>query len=248
MESGRHRGKIGRGLYNARVTDSNRPEGQRQVIQTCQYKVDCEKAPVYDVRTLVLGHAENIDEVNRLVAGGVLVRDSQGAPRLKTAADNPVSSAPVMVAAPAVDQSATTVLLQIAMEAFKSSRQSPSEAVKDFIGIAQLIQPKTPPVDEIVEAVVARLGGSPRGAAADPFAQYEKVQGFLDRAIGSVFERQGINPAAAAAAVVSGESGSSWAPHIAPIMQEIRAFWPEVLHGLRMLKAEQRAAPQRGTA
>jgi hypothetical protein len=232
--------KFGRGLYNARVTDSNRPEGQKQVIQTCQYRIDCEKAPVYDARTLVLGHAENIDEVNRLIAAGVLVRDASGSPRLKNAADTPVSSAPVMAAAP-VDVSATQTLHQIALEAFKQSRQSPSEAIKDFIAISQSLHPPTPPlsVEQIVEAVVTRLGGTPRGVAADPFAQWERVQGFIDRAAGVAAAGIAVNPAVAPA----GEAGASWAPYVAPILQEVRGFWPEILNGLAMLR-NQRAAAQ----
>jgi hypothetical protein len=231
--------KFGRGLYNARVTDSNRPEGQKQVIQTCQYRIDGEKAPVYDVRTLVLSHAENIDEVNRLIAAGTLVRDASGSPRLKTAADIPVSSAPVAAAAP-VDVSATQTLHQIALEAFKQSRQSPSEAIKDFIAISQSLHPPAPAlsVDQIVEAVVTRLGGTPRGAAADPFAQWERVQGFIDRAAGVAAAGISVaNPAAPA-----GDAGASWAPYVAPILQEVRSLWPEILNGLMMLRDRRGAA------
>lgn len=236
--------KFGRGQYNVRVTDSNRPDGQRQVIQTCLYKLsDVDKPPVYDVRTLLLGHNDNIDEVNRLLATGVLVRDGPGAtPRLRTASDAPaVAGAPVYapLAAPA-DRSATDLLYQIAVEAFKSSRQSPTEHVRDSIEIAKLMRPETPAlsVDQIVEAVVTRLGGAPRGVAADPFAQWEKVQSFIERAGGIVAERAGVvNPAAGAGA----PAGESWAPHVAGIISEVRAFWPEVLHGLRMLRAEKGA-------
>ena len=192
------------------------------------------------MRTLVLGHAENIDEVNRLIAAGVLVRDAAGSPRLKTAADIPVSSAAPVAAVAPVDQSATQTLHQIALEAFKQSRQSPSEAIKDFIAISQSLHPATPPlsVDQIVEAVVTRLGGAPRGAAADPFAQWERVQGFIDRAAGVAAAGISVNPA-----VPAGDAGASWAPHVAGILQEVRAFWPEVLNGLAMLR-NQRAAAQ----
>lgn len=236
--------KFGRGQYNARVTDSNRPEGQKQVIQTCQYKLfDVEKPPIYDVRTLVLGHAENIDEVNRLITAGVLVRDSAGSPRLRTAGDTPVASA-APAAAPAGDMNATNLLYQIAVEAFKNSRQSPSEAVKDVIGIAQLLRPEPAPqqpsIDQIADAVVARLGGAPRGAAADPFAQWERVQSFIDRAAGvAVAGVAAANPAAAA----GGEAGASWAPHLASIISEVRSFWPEILSGLRMLRSERAQQP-----
>lgn len=236
--------KFGRGQYNARVTDSNRPDGQRQVIQSCQYKLmDVEKPPVYDVRTLVLGHAENIDEVNRLIAAGMLVRDANGSPRLRTAAD--VSGAAAVPLAyssvPPGDQNATSLLMQIALEAFKTSRQSPSDAVKDVIGIAQLLRPEkhdVPSIDQIAEAVVAKLGAGAARGPADPFANWERVQGFIDRAAGAAVSQ--VNPAGAAAP--AGEGGSSWAPHVAPIISAVREFWPEVLQGLRMLRAEREPA------
>lgn len=238
--------KFGRGQYNVRMTDSNRPDGQRQVIQACQYKLfDVDKPPVYDVRTLLLAHNDNIDEVNRLLASGVLVRDGLGAtPRLRTATDAPATMGAPVYAAPAApaDRSATDLLYQIAVEAFKSSRQSPTEHVRDSIEIAKLMRPETPAfsVDQIVESVVTRLGGAPRGVAADPFAQWEKVQSFIERAGGIVAERAGVvvNPAAA-----GGGDGSSWAPHVAGILSEVRAFWPEVLHGLQMLRAQKPGAP-----
>jgi hypothetical protein len=237
--------KFGRGKYNIRVTDSNRPDGQRQVIQTCPYKLfDAEKPPVYNPQSLVLGHADNIDEVNRLISAGVLVRDASGSPRLRTVTDPPASVAPVYAAPVSPgDRSATDLLYQIAVEAFKTSRQSPTEAVKDVIGMAQFLQrePAAPSIDQIAEAVAAKLGGGPRGPAADPFAQWEKVQGFIDRAAGMVAERAGVASPAAAAAV-AGEAGSSWAPHVASIISEVRAFWPEVLHGIRLLRSEQRGS------
>ena len=89
--------KFGRGEFQVKVTDSNRPEGQKEVVRSCQYKIlEGEKAPVYDPRTLVLSHADNIDEVNRQIMLGVLVRDASGTPRIRTAGD---ASVPIPAAA-----------------------------------------------------------------------------------------------------------------------------------------------------
>lgn len=233
--------KWGRGKYNLRVTDSNRPDGQRQVIQTCPYKLlDVEKPPVYDVRTLLLGHSDNIDEVNRQVAMGVLVRDTAGAPRLRSAADGAVNSAAPVAVAPGPAYLGNDLLLQFAIESLKSARQSPTEQLKDSIEIAKLMRPPEsalPSIDAIADAVATRLGGgAPRGGG-DVFANWEKVQSFIERAGGVV---SSANPAPAAAAAVG--DGSGWAPYLASILAEARAFLPEVVGAWNMMK-NQRNAP-----
>jgi hypothetical protein len=234
--------KWGRGKYNIRMTDSNRPDGQRQVIQTCQYKLlDVEKPPVYDVRTLLLGHSDNIDEVNRLIAMGVLVRDAGGAPRLRTAADSPIAATAPPPAATPSDATATGLLYQIAVEAFKSSRQSPADHVKDTIEIAKLMRDSTPQtpqpsIDQIADAVVARMGGG-RGPS-DPFAGWERVQAFVERIGGGA-----ANPAPAAP-VATGETGAAWAPYAAEIMREARAFWPQIIFGIQTLRGNREKKPE----
>ena len=46
--------------------------GNAKSVRSCQYKITDAGAPVYDVRTLGLAHSDNIDEVNRLIASGVI--------------------------------------------------------------------------------------------------------------------------------------------------------------------------------
>jgi hypothetical protein len=228
---------FGKGAYQIKVVDSNRSEGEKEVVRSCNFDLmDIEKQPVYDVRTLKLAEPKNNDEINRLIVQGVLVRDAaSGAPRLRTAADI-AAAAPVAPVAAPVDNSANALIVQFAMEAFKSTRQSPSEAVKDVVAVAQLLQPKTAPgpsLDQIADAVAARLGGAGRGAV-DPITGWERMQGFLDRA-GAV-----VNPEPAPAAV-AGDGGASWAPHLAHIISEARAFVPEIMQAWFHLRSS--AAP-----
>jgi len=237
---------FGRGTYQIKVVDSNRPEGEKEVVRSCTYEInDTDKPAVYDLRTLKLSEPKNNDEINRLIVQGVLVRDaSTGAPRLRTAAD----IAPVAAAAPvaAVDTSANALIVQFAMEAFKSTRQSPSEAVKDMISIAQAIQPApvaAPSIEQIADAVAVRLGGAGRGA--DPFAGWERVQAFIERAGGVA---AAVNPEGAPAGA-AGDGGASWAPYLANIISEARAFVPELVgawYQLRSSSATAAAAPADG--
>jgi hypothetical protein len=229
---------FGRGAYQVKVTDSNRAEGEKEVVRSFTFDItDCEKAPVYDLRTLKLAEPKNTDEVNRLIVQGLLVRDASGAPRLRTAAD--ISPVPVAAAVAPVDTSANNLIVQFAMEAFKSTRQSPTEAVKDVVSIAQLLQrdpAPVPSIDQIADAVAVRLGG---GRGGDPFSTWEKVQGFIERAGGVVASQAG----GVAAAVVTGDgAGSSWAPHLASIISEARAFVPELVNAWEFIRSPRSAA------
>lgn len=225
--------KFGQGKYNIKVTDSNRPEGQREVVRTCQYKIsDSDKPPVYDVRTLELGHSDNIDEVNRLITMGVLVRDASGAPRLRTAAD----AAPI---APAAVPAATGLPIssdffgQLLLSAFQK-QQTPHDVVSDTLALAKLITPPAPPtptIDQIADAVASRMGNG-RGAAADPFSQWERVQGFVDKIKGVGGPVVGAVTGSDVAA-----ADSSWAPHLANILAQARSFLPEVMGAFRELRA-----------
>lgn len=234
--------KFGRGKYNIRVTDSNRPDGEREVVKTCQYKLhDVEKPPIYDVRTLLLGHSDNIDEVNRLIAAGVLIRDASGAPRLRTAADAPVVTTAPGAAAPA--NTGNDLLLQFALESLRSAKVSPREQLQDSIEIAKLMRPEqaaaaAPSLDQIADAVATRLGGTRAGA--DPIATWEKVQGWVER-IGAANNPQGVAPVAAAAG-----DGSGWAPYLASILAEARAFLPEVVGAWQMMRGKAAAAGENG--
>jgi len=46
---------FGRGTYQIKVVDSNRPEGEKEVVRSCTYEInDTDKPAVYDLRTLKL--------------------------------------------------------------------------------------------------------------------------------------------------------------------------------------------------
>ena len=233
--------KFGRGKYNVKVTDSNRPEGQKEVIKGCQYKIsDSEKAPVYDIRTLKLADPDAIDEVNRLISTGVLVRDAGGAPRLRTAADA-AGPAPAPVApVGAGDLLSRDVLGQVLISVLNRSSANPHDAVKDTIEVARLLHPPQVDFEGMIERVVTRLGGLGKGAPReDAFSVYERIDGFLTKFGGK--------PAAAASNVGSGngvsENGGpkSWVPHLPAVLSEARMLIPEVLAMLRELRAEREA-------
>jgi hypothetical protein len=232
--------KFGRGKYNIRVTDSNRPDGQREVVKSCQYKInDAERAPVYDLRTLLLGHPDAIDEVNRLIAAGILVRDASGAPRLRTAADAPGPAA-VAVPAAAPDLLTRDVLGSVLISLINRNTASPHDAVKDTIEVARLLHPASPPFDieALVERVAARIVGNKNGGRSeDAFQVYERIEGFLSRYGG------GSKPSAAAqnGAVVRESGARSWVPHLPALFSEARLLIPEITGMLRELRAERAA-------
>ena len=236
--------KFGRGKYQIKVTDSNRQSGEQEVVRSCHVNLmDAEKPPVYDVRTLQLANADNIDEVNRLIASGVLVREPSGAPRLRTAADamaDPLSAAAPVAASPF---GSSDIFGQIVLAAINKGSQSPHDVVKDTIEVARLIAPPPsalPSLDQIADAVATRLGGAGRGR--DPFESWERVQGFVDKVRGPVAAVGAVGEAAAAA----GEPGASWAPHLTGILGQLRSLIPEVgamLRDLRTNGTQKNGAP-----
>lgn len=223
--------KFGCGKYQVKVTDSNRPDGQREVVRTCQYKITDAGAPVYDVRTLELGHSDNIDEVNRLITSGVLIRDASGAPRLRTASD----AAPV-VAAPVAGNGDSSFVYQLAMAAVQNAAQSPRDSVKDTIEVARMLMPPPQPVvdlEAIVERVAARFKPSD---PLDVFTQYDKIESFIGR-----FRAPG---AGAVNAVGDGvASTDSWAPHLQGILESATSFLNTGMAAFRELRQNGGAAP-----
>ncbi len=232
--------KFGRGKYNVKVTDSNRLEGQKEVIKGCQYKItDAEKPPVYDLRTLKLADPDAIDEVNRLISTGVLVRDAGGAPRLRTAADG-AGPAPAPVAPVAgSDFLSRDVLGQVIVSMLNRGTANPHDAVKDTIEVAKLLQQPSVDVEGIVERVVNRLGAGRAAPREDAFTVYERIDGFLTKF--------GAKPAAGGNHEGSGNGVSknggpvSWVPHLPAVLSEARMLIPEVLAMLRELRAEREA-------
>lgn len=224
----------GRGLYMLTLNDANRPKGQTEV---CKTWFDCStalKAPQYDPRTLCLGESKNLDEINRLLNAGVLVRDNaNGAPRLRTESDG--TPAPVAAAAPgngSGDPFARVDMGAVLLGLINRGSANPHDTVKDTIEIARMLQPATPALDveTIVERVVARLGGKPNGGGRemDAFAMYERMDGFLSK-----FRGPATVVSASAAAV---DSGDSWAPHLKGIFAEARGLLAEGFAAFRELK------------
>ena len=85
------------------------------------------------------------------------MRDTSGAPRLRTAAD----AGTVAAAAPhAMFAGADSFLHKLAMAAVQNAAQSPRDSIKDTIEVAKMLMPPAqPPVDleAIIERVAARL-------------------------------------------------------------------------------------------
>jgi hypothetical protein len=224
--------QFGRGFYMLVLNDANRPKGQTEV---CKTWFDCgtaQKAPQYDPRTLCLGEPKNLDEINRLLNAGILVRDSSTSPpRVRTNSDG---APPAAAVAPAHngagDPFARVDMGAVLLSLINRGSANPHDTVKDTIEIARMLQPVTPPLDveTIVERVVARLGGKAKGEGRefDAFATYERMEGFLSKFRG---------PAAAASAAAV-DSGDSWAPHLKGIFAEARGLLAEGFAAFRELK------------
>lgn len=233
---------FGRGLYMLNLNDANRGKGQTLVATTW---FDCAlalKPPQYDPRTLCLGEAKNQDEITRLINQGVLVRDRlTGGPRLRNETDGEPPPAVTAAAAPAgggSDLFGRDVLGQVLLGLINRGSANPHDTVKDTIEIARLLHPPAPAfnVDDLVERVAARLGGVPGGAAGRPvdlFANYERVEQFVQKVRG---------PIGTGVAAVAGDNAgalvANWAPHVPGILMEARALIPEIVSAFRQLRAE----------
>ena len=234
---------FGRGLYMMCLTDANRPKGQTEVAKTWFDCASAPKTPQYDPRTLLLGEPKNLDEINRLLNAGVLVRDgATGAPRLRTAADGaPISTPPAGPAQPAAPASpfGQIDLGAVLVSLIDRGSRNPHETVKDTIEVAKLLSPPAQDIETIVERVVTRLGGAKNGGPReDAFAAYERIDGFLTRF--------GAKPATGIVETgpVTKENGArSWLPHLPAVLSEARLLIPELMAGLRELRAERGAVP-----
>jgi hypothetical protein len=240
--------RFGRGKYLMRLNDANRDKGQTEVVKTWFDLDDCEKPAVYDLRTLVLSAPENIDEVNRLVSSGVLIRDASGAPRIRTEADGPATGSHNGNGAGhgTGELVSRDMIGQVLMKLITQSVENPADRVKQSIEIAKLLSPPAAPVlsiDQLADQVVARLslnGGSQ--ASADPFDQWERIERFLAKA-------RGTDGATAAAAAPAGES--SWFREAVNFLTALAQATPLVLNGLDQLQRRRMAmtaAPGNGRA
>jgi hypothetical protein len=200
----------GRGMYMVKFIDANLV-GEQEVAR-CVMDIDDPdvRDSVYDINTLVLNHSDNLDEVARQVALGLLERTPGGGVRVKTteAIAAPVAVSPVAVAptpaataaAPSVaaDASFQTMLLgklvdRLLMDpapavavAAPVAAVSPAQTVRDALELAKLLQPAPAPA--------AAAGG-----LAHELETYERVGEMLDSRI----ERLG-------GAAVAGADSPAW--------------------------------------
>jgi hypothetical protein len=221
----------GRGLYMLVLNDANRPKGQSEM---CRTWFDCgmaPKAPQYDPRTLKLGESKNLDEINRLLNIGVLIRDTNGQPRIRTEADGaPPPAAAAMHNGPptTADMIGKDVLGQVLLSVINRGSESPHQSVKDTIDMARLMIPEHKPidVDTIVERVVSRL--APQAQPVDPFSNYERMENFISKVRG---------PAGVVAAAVDADSSpATWLPHVPGILSEIRGLFREVFQDVQTMR------------
>ena len=97
---------------------------------------------------------------------------------------------------------------QIVLALVNRGSANPHDTVKDTIEIARMLQPAQPAFDleAVVERVAARMGGRVLVAAIDPFANYERVEQFMQRFIPQPA------PAGPAAEASAPAVASGWCP------------------------------------
>lgn len=225
---------FGRGKYMLCFNDANRPRGQKNVCKTFVTLSTANKPPQYDLRTLCLGESTNQDEIQRHMNMGTLIRDRvTGAPRVRTSEDglNPPAPAPQPTYQP--NGSMGLDVNQVLLGLINRGSANPHDTVKDTIEMARLLAPPPVDIEGIIERVATRLSGA-RGGGSDPFSNYEKVEGFLERFAGA---RGG--PAATGPTVDSALSPSTtgWAPHVPGIIREARALLPEIIGAWNYFKS-----------
>jgi len=239
--------KFGRGKYMLKLNDANRPKGQTEVCQSWFRLEDEEKPPVYDIRTLVLGHADNIDEVNRQLAIGNLVRDAvTGAPRVRTQADAD-GPLPVVNGSNGGGELLTRETVgQLILGLVKNGTQHPGEMMKQSIEIAKLLNPPervTTSVDQLQQLrqviEITRMLQPPAAvippaiSSIDPFQNYERIEAFISKVRGD-------------APIAAGGDGAGTLQAVAAIISGLTSAVPQIFEGIeRLRKGPGRAGPVR---
>jgi hypothetical protein len=226
--------KFGRGEYMVILKDENRPKGQTEACRTWFKCPLAEKPPQYDPRTLLLSETSNLDEINRLLNLGVLVRDgANSAPRVRNTNDAPAP--PPAAALPGSNGSGDVlgrdVIGQLLLALVNKGTANPADAVKSTIEMAKAIAP--PPVDfeGMVERVVARLSRRNGNGQQDDdaFTTYERMDAFLSKFRPAV-TGQVLTDAAPAASL---SDPASWLPHLPGVFHELRGLIRDVGQEIR---------------
>jgi hypothetical protein len=216
----------GRGHFLLKVNDANAPAGQQERARVWFIVDDPDLLPVYDPRALMLGDPENADEIARLLACGVLVRDAEtGAVRVKVEAVPVVPGsaagaagvavpAPV-VASPFLDQAmGNQVIMKLLDRALPSATpQTASDVLEQSFQIADRFnngaRGGSQSIEQIVEAVVLRLRPVPAVALSTELETFERVSTLL--------EKVGAGRALDTAAVAGSVPG--WAAVLLPFLE-----------------------------
>jgi hypothetical protein len=232
--------RFGAGKYMLKLNDANRAKGENEVCRTWFKLEDSEKAPVYDIRTLLLGHPDNQDEVNRLLSLGQLVREPSGAPRLRHEGDGSPVAGPSLPPAGGGSSDLLTkeTVGQLILKLVDRGSQSPGDAIRQSIEIAKLLAPPAsaaaPALDvtviaELVAARMAAAGGSRRNGSGDIFENYERLEGFIQKVRGG-----------GSAVAIPGDgaaAGGGWVAAVPGILAGLAGVIPLIIAGVTQLRA-----------
>jgi len=226
--------RMGRGKYLLLLNDANRDRGQKEILRL-QWTIDDPTAPdpVYDLRTLCLAEPENLDEINRLVERGMLLRDAAGNPRLRTDRDPLPGASPSNSNGHGMDGEIKDAMGQVMVHMVKQSMQQPTELLQTAVSIAKTLQPAQPPqgvtLEQIELMLDRRLAALQPSQNQNPFAVYDQVQGFVDKVRGG------------AAGLASAVTSDATLAGLAEVFRAGAVLIPEVVKGLEYVRA-QRAA------
>lgn len=222
--------EFGRGKYQFKLNDKLRDKGETEVCNMVFEITDPERPPVYDVRTLCLGAPENIDEINRLIETGAVLRDPSGNPRVRTERDGPAQMPPSSVTPAAGSQEIISrdLVGQMLVTMMQKAMQDPSTAIEQSIQIARLLRPENPPgqptLQQIGELIDNRLGRV--SAAGDPFSQWERIEAFLAKA------------KTATGSVVAAATSDSVLAGISEVLKSAAVVIPQVISGIDFLQKQ----------
>lgn len=195
----------GGGKYQVMLSDANRSGGSEAARSFMTVPVE-EREPKLDVRTVVLDDKKNAQYVEKLIVRGVVVRDSTGAPQLKTettvsdllsemkkAAGVPALAAPAPVGNDVLGQ----VVVELLRQRGGGVTADPGKQIQDALSLADRLHPPTNPVmDGLLLKLVDRMTAPPAAVAIpDPlesFDRWEKIFARIGNGAAAVTSGPGI--------------------------------------------------------